>query len=191
MSKPSDRRHPDRRAFLRSLAQAAAIAGGSVVASRALAQDATLQALIDQNLRSDFGQGFDSASRTIRMPTASMPTLSAATVEHTEQAIHAFEGIVARGGWPEVGNAERVRLGVRHPVVAALRKRLADPGHQRFVAHAGATPEHVALAFGSQEISYAELDRRSNAVARALEIWRSINLKNLEENIFISGRGNT
>jgi len=40
--------------------------------------------------------------------------------------------------------------------------------HQRFVAHAGATPEHVALAFGSQEISYAELDRRSNAVARAL-----------------------
>jgi murein L,D-transpeptidase YcbB/YkuD len=162
MSKPPDHHHPDRRAFLHRLAQAAAIAGGGVVASRAFAQDATLQALIDQNLRSDFGQGFDAASRTIRMPTASMPTLSEATVQHTEQAIHAFEGIVARGGWPEVGNAERVRLGVRHPVVAALRKRLmlsgdldastgvsdiydsyVEAGMRRFQARHGVSPDGI------------------------------------------------
>ena len=36
------------------------------------------------------------------MPKASLPTLSPATVQHTEQAIAQFEGIVAQGGWPEV-----------------------------------------------------------------------------------------
>jgi murein L,D-transpeptidase YcbB/YkuD len=135
MTKPSDRRHPDRRAVLRHIVRAAAIAGGGALASRAWAQDATLQALIDQNSSHDFGQGFDAGSRTIRMPTASLPTLSAATVEHTEQAIHVFEGIVSRGGWPQVGKAERLRLGVRHPMVAGLRKRLMLSGD--LDAHAG------------------------------------------------------
>ena len=40
--------------------------------------------------------------------------------------------------------------------------------HDRFMGHARSTPERVALVFGSGEISYAELDRRSNAVAHAL-----------------------
>jgi murein L,D-transpeptidase YcbB/YkuD len=113
-----------RRALLRGLA----IAGGSAAASRALAQDATLQALIDQNQQSEFGQGFDSASRTIQMPKASLPTLSPATVQHTEQAIAQFDGIVSRGGWPEVPKAERLRLGIRQPAVAQLRNRLAISG---------------------------------------------------------------
>ena len=39
-----------------------------------------LQALIRQTQQSEFGQGFDSASRTILMPKASLPTLSPATV---------------------------------------------------------------------------------------------------------------
>ena len=62
---------------------AGAVAGGLTV-SQAFAQDATLQALIDQNQHNDFGQGFDSGSRTIQMPQASLPTLSPATVQHTE-----------------------------------------------------------------------------------------------------------
>ena len=97
--------------MLRRLAQATALAGGGVAASRAFGQDAALQALIDQNQGSDFGQGFDSGSRTIQMPKASLPTLSPATVQHTEQAIAQFEGIVAKGGWPEVAQADRLRLG--------------------------------------------------------------------------------
>jgi murein L,D-transpeptidase YcbB/YkuD len=128
MTISSKRRHPSRRAFLRGLAQATTVAGGGLVASRAFAQDATLQALIDQNLSGDFGQGFDSASRTIHMPKASLPTLSPATVQHTEQAIQQFEGIVAQGGWPEVGKAEGLRLGSRQPAVVALRKRLMLSG---------------------------------------------------------------
>src|SRR6478752_10151001 len=120
MTTSPDQRHISRRAVLRRLAQATALAGGGVAASRAFGQDAALQALIDQNQSGDFGQGFDSGSRTIQMPKASLPTLSPATVQHTEQAIAQFEGIVARGGWPDVPKAERLRLGIRQQAVAQL-----------------------------------------------------------------------
>ena len=86
--------------------------------SQAFAQDDALQALIDQNQNSDFGQGFDAASRTIQMPKASLPTLSPATVQHTEQAIDAFEAIVARAAGPRSRRADRLRLGSRHPAVS-------------------------------------------------------------------------
>jgi L,D-transpeptidase YcbB len=128
MTKTPDHRHPSRRTVLRGLAQATALAGGGLAASRAFGQDAALQALIDQNQSSDFGQGFDSGSRTIQMPKASLPTLSPATVQHTEQAIAQFEGIVAKGGWPEVAQADRMRLGSRNPAVTALRQRLTVSG---------------------------------------------------------------
>jgi L,D-transpeptidase YcbB len=137
MNRLADQSRSSRRAFLRRLAQAAALAGGGMAASRGLAQDAALQALIDQNLRNDFGKGFDSASRSIQMPKASLPTLSPATVEHTEQAIRAFEGIVAQGGWPDMGKVERLRLGHRNPAVIALRKRLTLSGD--LDANAGAS----------------------------------------------------
>lgn len=113
-----------RRSFLRT----AAAAGGTALSSAALGQDAALQALIEQNLRGDQGQDFDSGSRTIVMPKASLPTLSPATVQHTEQAIRDYEAIVARGGWPEIGKIERLRVGARHPGVAALRQRLSVTG---------------------------------------------------------------
>src|SRR3954462_6391005 len=114
MTNSSDHRHPSRRAVLRGL-RATALAGGGLAASRAFGQDAALQALIDQNQGSDFGQGFDSGSRTIQMPKASLPTLSPATVQHTEQAIGQFEAIVAKGGWPEVAQADRLRVPTREP----------------------------------------------------------------------------
>ena len=118
----------DRRAVLRGLAGAATAAGGSLLSARAFAQDTALEALIDQNQRGDFGQGFDSGSRTILMPKASLPTLSPATVQHTEQAIREYEAIASRGGWPTVARAERMRLGNRHPGVTLLRQRLITSG---------------------------------------------------------------
>jgi L,D-transpeptidase YcbB len=118
-----------RRLSRRALLKAAAVTGGSVCgAQAAFGQDALLQALIDQTQRGDFGQGFDSASRTIQMPKATLPTLSPATVEHTGQAIAQYEGIVARGGWPEVPRFDRLRLGMRNPNVTALRQRLSLAG---------------------------------------------------------------
>ncbi len=97
-------------------------------ASAAFGQDALLQALIDQTQKGGFGQGFDSASRTIAMPKASLPTLSPATAEHTTQAIARYEGIVSRGGWREVPNLDRLTLGLRNPSVVALRERLSAGG---------------------------------------------------------------
>ena len=64
MAGSEDIRGISRRRFLR----VAAAAGGSAVASHALAQDAALQSLIDQNQQNDLGQGFDSGLRTITMP---------------------------------------------------------------------------------------------------------------------------
>jgi L,D-transpeptidase YcbB len=119
----------DRRGFLGGMAKVAAgLAGGTAFAGRAAAQDQTLEQLIQQNQRGEFGEGFDSASRTIHMPQASLPTLSPATPQTTEAAIVQYEGIVARGGWPAIPPADKLRLGVRHPSVAPLRQRLIIGG---------------------------------------------------------------
>src|SRR5690606_12036339 len=40
--------------------------------------------------------------------------------------------------------------------------------HQRCSRHAAASPERIALAVGSGDLRYAELERRSNAIAHAL-----------------------
>src|SRR6476619_5493274 len=121
--KARNNRGLNRRTLLTGLA-------ASVGATRALAQEAEdpLQQLIEQNQRGDLGQGFDSTSRTIKMPKASLPTLSPANVPTTEAAIARYEQIVASGGWPQVPQAERLRTGARHPAVVALRQRLTMRG---------------------------------------------------------------
>ncbi len=90
--------------------------------------DSALQSLIEQNQSQAIGQDFDSASRTIHMPQASLPTLAPSTVHTTELAVGKYEGIVAQGGWPTVPPTQRLRLGNRHPSVAPLRKRLMIAG---------------------------------------------------------------
>lgn len=40
--------------------------------------------------------------------------------------------------------------------------------HQRFAEHAANAPDRIAIAFSAQELSYADLDRRSNAIGHAL-----------------------
>lgn len=118
----------DRRAVMHRLACGAVSLGGVAASARAFAQDTMLQALIEQNQRNDFGQGFDAASRTIKMPTASLPTLSPETAQKTEQVIPQYESIVARGGWQPIPPTDRLRLGNRHPSVKALRRRLIVGG---------------------------------------------------------------
>ena len=136
MRKDDRSRFVSRRTILRSLASGGALIAG-VRAAHAVDDDRLLDALINQNQNADFGQGFDSASRTIKMPTASLPTLSPATAQTTEQAIPQYEAIVARGGWPAVTGADRLRLGVRHPAVSALRERLHVVGDIEASAGAG------------------------------------------------------
>src|SRR3954469_15737151 len=113
---------PDRRRVLTGLAASAT----SLAATRALAQQSEdpLQQLIQQNQREGLGEGFDSTSRTIAMPKASLPTLSPATVQTTELAIARYEQVVAQGGWPMVPVNDRLRVGARNPAVLPLRARL-------------------------------------------------------------------
>src|ERR1043166_4149595 len=84
----------------------------SAAAVPALAQsEDPLQQLIQENQREGLGESFDSTSRTIRMPKASLPTLSPANVPTTEAAVARYEQIVASGGWPQVPQAARARTG--------------------------------------------------------------------------------
>jgi murein L,D-transpeptidase YcbB/YkuD len=102
--------------------------GATLATGQAFAQDSTLQALIEQNQRGEFGQGFDAGLRSVKMPKASLATLSPQTVQTTEQAIPRYEAIVARGGWKIVQPTDRLRLGNRHKSVPALRERLIAGG---------------------------------------------------------------
>lgn len=118
-----------RRRFMRHLlAGGAAGATGLMLARSAAAQDIVLDTLMEQLQGRDFGQGFDSASRTILMPTATLPTLDPSTAQTTEAAVARYESIVARGGWPVVPSTKPLRLGNRSPYVPVLRRRLAISG---------------------------------------------------------------
>jgi len=118
----------DRRAFLSLMGGGALAAPFLARPAHAAGEDKLLQALIDQTQNRALGEDFDSASRTIHMPKASLPTLSADTAATTEQAVGQYEGILARGGWPKVTPVERLRLGNRHPSVVGLRQRLSISG---------------------------------------------------------------
>jgi L,D-transpeptidase YcbB len=130
MSKSDDRygTRGDRRAFLKGVAGAASLAAAAIAARAAAADDKTLDALMGDTDRGEFGQTFDQASRTIHMPKPSAPTLSAASVQPTEKAIQAYDAIVDRGGWPAVPHVDELRVGNRHPSVVDLRKRLSVSG---------------------------------------------------------------
>jgi murein L,D-transpeptidase YcbB/YkuD len=123
MSEPHDQdgARPDRRTFLTLAGAATLAAAGRPSVGHA---DDQLDTLMGDAQRGDLGQGFDDASRTIHMPKASEPTVSAATVQTTEQAIDRYAAIVARGGWPRVAAVTQLRLGDRHPSVNDLRARL-------------------------------------------------------------------
>ena len=149
MSEPHDQdgARPDRRTFLTLAGAATLAAAGRPSVGHA---DDQLDALMGDAQRGDFGQGFDDASRTIQMPKASLPTLSPATVQHTEQAIEQFEAIVAHGGWPEVPPSTQLRLGGRHPSVDGAapaadrvgrsRRQRRRVRHLQFLRRGGGAP---------------------------------------------------
>jgi L,D-transpeptidase YcbB len=134
MTEPHDRddarqrKQHDRRVFLRRFAGAATLAATGIAARRAFAEDRSLDSLIGETDRGEFGESFDQASRTIHMPKASVPMLSPGTAEVTEQAIKSYDAIVARGGWPNVPQVDELRIGNHHPSVVDLRARLSVSG---------------------------------------------------------------
>ncbi|MGY2051304.1 L,D-transpeptidase family protein [Methylobacterium sp. JK268] len=77
--------------------------------------------------QAEWAQNYDSAS-TMRVQRSNTPILSPQTLAATEQMVERYRDIVARGGWQPVAGAERLRVGVRSPAVAALRQRLIVSG---------------------------------------------------------------
>ena len=134
MDETNDRlgQKPDRRRFLRQVIGAATLAGAGMAAERTAAATPSgsdpLVALMGDGRRDEFGQSFDQASRTIQMPKPTAPTLSPQTADITAEAVKTYDDIVARGGWPQVPRIDELHLGMRHPSVVDLRKRLSVSG---------------------------------------------------------------
>ena len=138
-----------RRSFLKGF-------GAALAPAAAFAQnDDPLQQLIQQNQRSDIGQGFDSASRTIQMPKSSLPTLSPATVQ-THRARNRTLRADRGGGRLADGAADR-------PVAA----RGAQSGG-RAAAHAAEGSPAISIRARSRTTSTIPMSRpRCGASRRA------------------------
>jgi murein L,D-transpeptidase YcbB/YkuD len=119
-----------RRSFLANAG--AGLAATALVSGAHAADDQTpdqmLNDLIRENQDSGLGSGFDNASRNVKLPKKSLPTLSPSTAETTQTSIAQYETIVAKGGWPEVSGGEGLRVGVKSPAVPSLRTRLSVVG---------------------------------------------------------------
>ena len=113
-----------RRNFLAGGAGLAASAFVRGVKAEEQTPDQMLNELIEENQDSSLDSGFDNASRNVKLPKKSLPTLSPSTAHTTEASIAQYEAIVARGSWPEVSAvAEGARVGVKSAAVPALRQR--------------------------------------------------------------------
>ena len=118
-----------RRNFLAGGAGLAASAFVRGVKAEEQTPDQMLNELIEENQDSSLDSGFDNASRNLKLPKKSLPTLSPSTAQTTEASVAQYEAIVAKGGWPEVSAvAEGARVGVKSAAMPALRQRLATAG---------------------------------------------------------------
>ncbi len=114
-----------RRRFL--AAASASLAAPAMARADDMTSEQMLNNLMHDNQDNELS-GFDNAQRNVKLPKASLPTLSPSTAETTQGAVAQYEAIVAKGGWPEVAKAERLKVGAKHPAVPALRERLAIAG---------------------------------------------------------------
>ncbi|MHA1554931.1 MAG: L,D-transpeptidase family protein [Alphaproteobacteria bacterium] len=84
--------------------------------------------LLDASAGTEWSDRFDSASVGAQDVRTSVPTMSPQIVAATQKAIARYSDIVARGGWPSVPAEKILRVGVKDPLVATLRRRLSLSG---------------------------------------------------------------
>jgi L,D-transpeptidase YcbB len=91
--------------------------------------DQALNELIQENQDTSVGSGFDDSLRGVKQLNRTLPTLSPATAQSTQQAIAAYQAIVTKGGWPKVSPiAENLKVGAKSAAVPSLRMRLLISG---------------------------------------------------------------
>jgi murein L,D-transpeptidase YcbB/YkuD len=117
---PTNLRNPlSRRGFLLGAS------GAALASASALAQGANTGILGSQ---AEWRQQYDSSPLRNRPVKSSAPILSPQTIAATEQAVALLQQQMQAGGWPQLPSNVRLKLGVRHPNVAALRLRLIAGG---------------------------------------------------------------
>jgi L,D-transpeptidase YcbB len=78
--------------------------------------------------QAEWAQSYDVGAQKSRNIATPHPILSAATLQATEGAIRVYQNIVAQGGHQPLPAGQRLKLGVRHANVQALRTRLIELG---------------------------------------------------------------
>jgi murein L,D-transpeptidase YcbB/YkuD len=116
-------RKPSRREVVHGLA---VLGGTAMLPAVPAAQEQSPLSMLGP--AAEWSEGFDSASRTIAMPSARFATLTSGTVQSLEKAIEEYGRIVRGGGWREVAASERLRVGMQHRNVVPLRQRLIATG---------------------------------------------------------------
>ena len=101
--------------------------GAGLVPGAAFAQNA-LYEILNAPSRGNWDDQFDTRGSSVRQVASNTPIFSNATLVSTQAAIHAYQGIVASGGWPQVPDAEKLRIGAQSAAVPLLRQRLAIAG---------------------------------------------------------------
>ena len=92
---------------------------------------ASAQNAITGLLQTEWAQGFDAQSSVTRPVTTTMPILSPQTIPAMEQAVYAYQDLVARGGWNSVPADKELKMGMRDQNVVELRRRLIASGDLR------------------------------------------------------------
>ena len=113
----------------RSLLMAGA-ALGATLTTPVLANDSALDEILNQNARDSWGGGYDVAvaAESDTAVASTVPVFSERAMQATVTAVNTYRNIVAGGGWPLVPADKTLKLGLDHPNVAVLRKRLMISG---------------------------------------------------------------
>jgi murein L,D-transpeptidase YcbB/YkuD len=103
--------------------------GAAALAGRAVADDVSLQDVINAPRRGNWDDQFDAkASRTAAAILSNNPIFGSGAAANLQQAIYDYETIVANGGWPKVQTTQKLKIGSVDPAVSDLRKRLMVSG---------------------------------------------------------------
>ncbi|KAB0680707.1 L,D-transpeptidase family protein [Aureimonas leprariae] len=123
----NEKRHGIHRLSRRQFFAGAAIAGAALVPGVAAAQEA-LDDLLQAPRRGNWDDDFDTRSSGVAQVASSQPIFSQNTVTSLSQAIENYRAIAANGGWPNVPEGGKLKLGMQDPAVGVLRQRLAVSG---------------------------------------------------------------
>lgn len=106
------------------------LSGASALAATMVAGGARAQDVIGDILKSsgNWDDTFDARVSDNGRVASTLPIFSPQTTSFTEQAIGLYQGIVGQGGWTQVPNTKKLKLGVVDPDVVPLRKRLMVSG---------------------------------------------------------------